>query len=192
VNPSLGLLALAFSLSVGVSGVRSPEVAQIYERSITPTFHGHFAVRPLSFVGVGLQFSYGVRTGTGVQTQSLAPASEEAKLHTGTFGLRVEGRFETSAHQPVVPYAVAGPLFTFYRESVGATQVSGGKPGALVGFGLAFLLTPETSWSMQPRPRLDGVYLVVEGGHRWAKWASGEGLDLGGWHVHAGVEVAVR
>jgi len=192
VNPSLGLLALAFSLSVGVSGVRSPEVAQIYERSITPTFHGHFAVRPLSVVGFGMQFSYGVRHGTGVQTQSLAPSGERADLHVGTVGLRVEGRFETAVHQPVVPYAVAGPLFTFYRESVGATQVAGGKPGALLGFGLAFQLTPEASWSMQRRPRLDGIFLVVEGGHRWAKWPSGEGLDLGGWHVHAGVEVAVR
>lgn len=179
-------------MSVGMSGVRSPEVTRIYEKATTPTFHGHFSARPFTMLGLGLQFSYGVRRGMGLQTETLALSSDEASFHAGTVGLRVEGRLETAPHQRIVPYGVAGPLLTFYREQVGTTQVSGGKPGAMIGFGLSFLLTPETSWSLQPRPRMEGVYLILEGGHRWAKWPSGEGLDLGGWHVHGGVEVAIR
>ncbi len=192
MNPAIGLLALAFSISMGASGVRSPEVIEIYSRPLTPSFHGHFAVRPLPCIGFGLQASFGARTGTGMLVQSLEASSDEARMHVGTVALRFEGRLDVAPYQPLIPYLVAGPMATFWRETVGTSQRSGGKMGAHVGAGLCFLLTPETAWSLQPRPRLEGVYLVVEGGHRWARWASGEGLDLGGWHLHGGVEVAIR
>lgn len=187
-----GLLAVAFSLSAGVSAVRSPEVSIIYERSIAPTFNTHFSVRPIPYVGVGLQFSYAPRNGTAVGVSSLEPMGQASQMHLSTLGLRVEGRLDVSLHQRVVPYVVAGPLATFYRERVDTTIVTGGKPGAFLGGGVCFLLNPEASWSLQARPRLEGLYLTLEAGHRWAKWASGEGLDLGGWHLHGGLEVAFR
>lgn len=188
----VGLLALAFSLSAGVSTVRSPEVVTVYERSAAPTFNTHFAVRPIPYVGVGVQFSYAPRTGSAVGLQTLEPMGQAAQMHLTTLGLRVEGRLDVAPHQILVPYIVGGPLATFYREQVSDMKVAGGKPGAFVGGGVCILLTPEASWSLQPRPRLDGVYLTFEAGHRWAEWASGDGLDLGGWHLHGGVEVSFR
>jgi len=192
VTSIVGLLALAFSLSAGVSAVRSPEVSTVYERSIAPTFNTHFSVRPVPYVGVGVQFSYAPRNGTAVGVSSLEPMGQASQMHLTTLGFRVEGRLDVAPHQRVIPYVVAGPMATFYREQVGMTHIAGGKPGAFLGGGLCLLLNPEASWSMQARPRLEGLYLTLEAGHRWAKWASGEGLDLGGWHLHGGLEVAFR
>ena len=192
MTPIAGLLAVAFSLSAGVSAVRSPEMSVIYERTTAPAFNTHVAVRPIPALGVGVQFSYAPRIGTAVGVSTLESMGIESKFHLATLRLRVEGRFDVTAHQPVIPFVVGGPLATFYKEQVGSSDVSGGKPGMFLGGGVNILLTPEASWSLQQRPRLEGLYLMLEAGNCWAKWASGDGLDLGGWYLYGGVEVAFR
>lgn len=192
MSPIAGLLAVAFSLSAGVSSVRSPEMAVIYERTTVPAIDTHVSIRPIPFVGLGIQFNYTQRAGTAVGVSTLEDMGIQATFHLATLGLRVEGRLEVTEHQRVIPYVVGGPLATFYEEQVQSSAIKGGKPGAFVGGGASLLLTPETTWSIQPRPRLHGVYLNFEVGNRWSKWASGDGLDLGGWYLFGGVEVALR
>lgn len=192
MSPIAGLLAVAFSLSAGVSNVRSPEMAVIYERTTAPAFNTHFAFRPIPYLGVGVQFNYTPRVGTAVGVSTLESMGIQSNFHLATLGLRVEGRLDVAEHQRVIPFVAGGPLATFYKEQVGAEDVSGGKPGAFLGGGANILLTPETSWSLQQRPRLEGLYLTFEAGNRWARWASGDGLDLGGWYLFGGVEVAFR
>lgn len=185
------LLAVALTLSGGMSGSRSPELELVYAKASAPQIWVQGVLRPLPWIGLGLQGSFSWRKGNALDRGTQLPSSELARFMVGTAGLRVEVRLDLDPHQPVIPYLVAGPLITFYRESAGEV-VEGAKAGAQVGVGMAILLTPEAKYSMEPRPRLDGLYLTIEGGHRWAKWASGMGLDLGGWHVHGGVEVAFR
>ena len=185
------LLCVALTLSGGWSGTRSTEIETVYEKSGAPQIWAQVVVRPLPAVGIGLQGSYSWRKGNALLKDSALPSTDIARMKAGTFGLRIEGRLEVELHQPVIPYVVAGPLWTFYRESAGEL-VHGVKPGAQVGLGLSILLTPETTYSMAPHPRFEGLYLTMEGGHRWAKWRTKEGMDLGGWHVHGGVEVAFR
>jgi len=185
------LLAIALTLSGGYTGVRSPEIETVYGSPGLPQIWVQAAVRPLPVVGVGIQGSFSWRKGNALLKGSGEPSEDLSRLTLSTLGLRLEGRLELQAHQPVIPYAIAGPLWTFYRESAGEV-IHGVKTGAQIGAGMSILLTPETTYSVQPHPRMEGVYLTVEGGHRWARWSSGEGLDLGGWHVHGGVEVAFR
>jgi hypothetical protein len=192
MSPIAGLLAVAFSLSAGVSNVRSPEMAVIYERTTAPAFNTHFALRPIPYVCVGVQFNYTPRVGTAVGVSNLESMGIQTNFHLATLGLRVEGRLDIADHQRVIPFVVGGPLATFYKEHVGSEDISGGKPGAFIGGGVNILLTPETTWSLQPRPRLEGLYLTFEAGNRWARWASGDGLDLGGWYLFGGVEVAFQ
>lgn len=189
---SASALAMAIWFTVGAAGVRSPEVLMVYQKAATVDVRAGFVLRPLPQLGVGAQFSYGARRGTAVLAETMETTSTEARLHVGTVGLRLEARLEMVEHQPLVPYLVAGPMVTWYREQVEMDVINGMKPGAMVGMGAALLLTPETSYSLHTGPGLQGLYLVVEGGHRWARWASGEGLDLGGWQIHGGVEVMVR
>ncbi len=186
------MLAVAFSLAAGASAVRSPEVLLVYERAVAPDVRGVVSVRPWMPLGIGLQASYQSRRGVAVLTSTMEPSSSEARLSMGTAALRLEGRAEFAEHQVLVPYLHGGPMVTWFREQVETEVIAGWKPGGIAGGGLAILLTPETSWSLQPHPRLEGIYLVAEGAHRWARRASGAGLDLGGWQVHVGVEVVVR
>jgi len=189
---SASVLAMAIWFTVGAAGVRSPEVLVVYQKAAAVNIQAGFVMRPFPQLGVGMQFSYGGRRGTAVLTETMETTDLETRLHMGNVGIRFEGRLEMVQHQPLVPYIVGGPMVTWYREQVETDVINGMKPGAMVGMGAALLLTPETSYSIHTGPGLEGVYLVVEGGHRWARWASGRGMDLGGWQLHGGVEVMVR
>jgi len=184
--------AVALMLSLGASGVRAPEVEQVYDRPLGVSFGGAGVVRPWPVLGIGLGVSGVTRRGEALSSATLEPTGDEARLVLVTTVLRVEGRVEVAEHQPVVPYLAGGPLITWYTETVAGEAIHGAKPGAWIGGGVAILITPETTWSVLPGPGLHGIYLRAEGVHRWARWCSGTGLDLGGWQLDGGVTIVVR